>query len=121
MCKGAKVGRTPSSARYPLVALLEPLSTFERDGTLATGVGVRLRRRLVVHIHGLVVVPVNLELPIHLLAGERDRLLLRHPDEHHFIPYPALAPKPLAISSFDSPCLKWMTGMARSSAKLFSR
>src|ERR1022692_3572807 len=34
MCKGAKVGRTPSSARDSLVALLQPLSTFERDGTL---------------------------------------------------------------------------------------
>jgi hypothetical protein len=34
MCKGAKVGRTPSSARDPLVALLQPLSTFERAGTL---------------------------------------------------------------------------------------
>src|ERR1017187_2147141 len=36
MCKGAKVGRTPSSARDPLVALLQPLSTFERDGTLGS-------------------------------------------------------------------------------------
>ena len=34
MCKGAKAGRTPSSARDPLVALLQTLSTFERDGTL---------------------------------------------------------------------------------------
>src|ERR1039457_6921666 len=34
MCKGAKVGRTPSSARDSLVALLQPLSTFDRDGTL---------------------------------------------------------------------------------------
>src|ERR1019366_3569981 len=34
MCKGAKVGRTPSSARDSLVALLQPLATFERDGTL---------------------------------------------------------------------------------------
>src|ERR1039457_2142979 len=32
MCKGAKVGRTPSSARDPLVALLQALFTFERGG-----------------------------------------------------------------------------------------